>query len=366
VGSEVAMMDQSHTDTAERDQLVKSALHLFIQKARREDAEARSWIRQPNNFISAVAIVLSLLSVAYQLRKDYTDGIDKDLAALSSIVSDINKLESDALTTSITNQEAMSNFGTVIANRRVALLAEADRLINGLGNKAPNAQLAILGPEYVQIGDYDTALKDFVYLTQPTVPEMEQISAWRSIAILYFDEGPDKYGKAREAFTKAAQVQPDPKGIGSINVVLEVREQWSSVEMAAGQIPAAFAQVNMARALVTRLPCLPEQATIAIRVESEAAKVLAALKDRDPVSALAAETQWQRTVAADTCAARSEAQSSPKSTEAATSSEPTTICEFARGPRAGTRIDFKSYGVQPIPVGSPCTDGMGSNGIAVR
>ena len=43
----------------------------------------------------------------------------------------------------------------------------------------------------------------------------------------------------------------------------------------------------------------------------------------------------------------------------------TTVCRFNSGPRAGTSFDFQPYGVQPIPVGAPCTDGQGSNGVAV-
>jgi hypothetical protein len=43
----------------------------------------------------------------------------------------------------------------------------------------------------------------------------------------------------------------------------------------------------------------------------------------------------------------------------------TTICQFSSGPKAGTTFDFKPFGVQPIPSGSPCTDGQGSNGVAV-
>ena len=49
------------------DELIHQALRLFIAKTLRENADQRSWIKQPNNFISAVAIVLSLLGIAYQI-----------------------------------------------------------------------------------------------------------------------------------------------------------------------------------------------------------------------------------------------------------------------------------------------------------
>jgi hypothetical protein len=43
----------------------------------------------------------------------------------------------------------------------------------------------------------------------------------------------------------------------------------------------------------------------------------------------------------------------------------TTVCQFSAGPKAGTTFDFRPYGVQPIPVGSPCQDGQGSTGVAI-
>jgi hypothetical protein len=42
----------------------------------------------------------------------------------------------------------------------------------------------------------------------------------------------------------------------------------------------------------------------------------------------------------------------------------TTVCQFNSGPKAGTSFDFQPYGTQPLPVGHPCTDFQGSNGIA--
>ena len=42
----------------------------------------------------------------------------------------------------------------------------------------------------------------------------------------------------------------------------------------------------------------------------------------------------------------------------------TTVCRFTQGPRQGTTFDFAQFGVQPIPVGSPCQDGQGSTGTA--
>ena len=43
----------------------------------------------------------------------------------------------------------------------------------------------------------------------------------------------------------------------------------------------------------------------------------------------------------------------------------TTVCHFTVGPRAGSTFDFASFGARPIPVGSACTDGNLSSGVAV-
>ena len=151
----------STTSRTSRSELLGEALGLYVQKTRSENEESRSWIRQPNNFISAVAIVLSLVSLGYGLLKDHFDGIDKNLQYLSTVVEDLTKLDSDILTAKLNDPQGLAAFGIVLNNRRVALLAEADRLITDLGNRVPVAQLAVLGPEYVQLEEYTKAIQYF-------------------------------------------------------------------------------------------------------------------------------------------------------------------------------------------------------------
>ena len=40
-----------------------------------------------------------------------------------------------------------------------------------------------------------------------------------------------------------------------------------------------------------------------------------------------------------------------------------TVCTFTAGPRAGTSVDYAATW-SPLPVGTPCLDGMGSTGFA--
>jgi tetratricopeptide (TPR) repeat protein len=342
---------------------VQNALHLYIQKTTRENAEGRSWIRQPNNFISAAAFVISILGAGYQMTKDHWDTTDKDLASLSVIVSDLTKLDSEVLTAAATNPRVADNLGIYFANRRVALLEEADRLIDSLGKKAPHAQLAVLAPEYSQVGDYDKALTYFRLLTQPPASTMERLSAWRSIALVYFSEGPAAYDEGRNAFRQAAAVLPDPKDIGSINLLVLLHEQWAQFEEAAQQYAAAVQHLDEARKLVNRFPCMPEQATAAARLDGEGRQAIDELRRHDAAQAEAAQASWAEATHADKCPTLAASAVPPTGDPAVGGT--TTICRFLQGPRAGTIFDFAPFGVKGIPVGSPCTDGAGSTGTAI-
>lgn len=355
------MPEQLEDAKAQKDDLIPEALRLFIDKTRRENLETRSWIRQPNNLISVVAIVLSLLSVAYQIYRDWSDAINSDLASLSKIVSDVTQLDSQLLAaTTITD-----NLQTAINNRRVVLLAEADRLINKLGDRVPKAQLAVLGPEYADINDFTTAIKYLQVLTSPTSPRTEQLEAWRSIGILKYEEGPAALDGARKAFDQAAKVWPDPRDVGSITLELSVYEQWGNLELGLQSYPEAFQHLLNARLLVNRLPCTSGGGAIATRIDAQGQGALEYLRKNDPEKARSAGSAWSQAISADKCPKAPPAQPAPI-TGSRNDAKTTTICRFTNGPRIGTTFDFKSYGLPGIPVGSPCTDGQGSTGVAVR
>ena len=46
--------------------LSTEALEAYLEKLRYEKTDRKSWIAQPNNWISSLAIVVSLLGVMYQ------------------------------------------------------------------------------------------------------------------------------------------------------------------------------------------------------------------------------------------------------------------------------------------------------------
>lgn len=41
-------------------------------------------------------------------------------------------------------------------------------------------------------------------------------------------------------------------------------------------------------------------------------------------------------------------------------------CYFTSGPRRGQIVNYASLGLKPIPIGSPCNDGVASQGVGTR
>jgi hypothetical protein len=80
---------------------LKEALQLYVDIASKDLVDSKSWIRQPNNLISVVAICISILGVIYGFYKDIVETNDKNLQELSNIVSDLTKLDADQITTQL-------------------------------------------------------------------------------------------------------------------------------------------------------------------------------------------------------------------------------------------------------------------------
>lgn len=271
------------TTISERSQLVDAALNLYVGKLQRENAESRTWIKQPNNLISVVAIVISLLSVAYGFRRDYYDSIDKDLQALSNAVSDLSKIDSDMLTASNTDPKRLGSLGLVLNNRRFALLSEADRLIGRLGKRAPHAQLAILGTQYIQVNEYEKATKYFLLLTDQSETPFVRAEGWRSLAVAY--EGNEPHDKVRDAFQNAAQLLQDPKDVISLTTVIIIYEQWAGFELGVSNFRAALSYLESALQFATRLPCPTMRPAAVARINGAIQQAATTFKNKDPENA---------------------------------------------------------------------------------
>src|ERR1700674_4905955 len=107
--------------------LVNAALEAYLKS---EPGKPDTWIRHPNNLISVVAIVLSILGVVYGFYKDWKDSIDRNLQALTTITTDLAKLDTEyflaagqSARENRQEQDRLLEIGRSLASRRWALLA---------------------------------------------------------------------------------------------------------------------------------------------------------------------------------------------------------------------------------------------------
>ena len=243
-------------------ELVDAALRAYLKDGK---SKSVSWIKHPNNLISVVAITISILGVMYGFYKDHRDSINRDQQSLSSIVSDLNKLDEEQANAA---GGGSGELGRIIANRRLSLLADADRLTGNLGAHAPRAQLAVLGAAYVQDGEVEKAIKYFKLVTEePATPYM-RISAWRSLAYVYESLGPKNDAQVRDAFKNAVGVAPDATDPTTVNQVVQIYLNASDFEYKNGRLPEAFEQIALAKAMAAHITCAMGGATLARMIDA--------------------------------------------------------------------------------------------------
>ena len=349
-----------HTDPI----LINQALSFFVKKTRRDLEGERSWIRQPNNLISLVAIVISILGVVYGFYKDWNDGNQRDLQSLLTVVSDITKTEIDFMiavrpllqmqppvpgvgavsnpptpstpqpalpplnntavpdpvvpnaippvSAPIVNASSMpdapqstsaqiADYGRAFGNRRVALLAEADRLINNLGIRAPTSQLLVLATAYAQNADYDKAEGYFRMIVEGTSRAVMQIAGWKSLGILYFNRGPAYYGKARDAFESGERISPNSQDLGYINSLLSLYQARAEFELSS-PTPQFFLDTTIkARTLIASVPCAASHAILGAQSDDLFQRGLAAIQTPLDATAQASVLRYRGLKSADTC-----------------------------------------------------------------
>lgn len=235
--------------------LIRDALHLYTDKTRKELSERKSWVRQPNNLISVVAIVLSLLSIFYQMRKDHNDSVAKATQSLLAAISSLSDLEREvALANANGTGGAIARYAQ---NKRFVLLAQASQLIAQLGSNTPTAQLYILGSPYEELQDFDNAIKYLRYMTLPSMPKIHQLGGWRSIGNDYFLQGPTSWENGRDAFRRAAHIFDPPRNDGEIFTTVEVYEQWAAAELRYQNYAMAAQETLEVGHLAVRLSCTP-------------------------------------------------------------------------------------------------------------
>lgn len=248
-------------------------LDAYLRKSLAEMV-SKAWLSEPNNLISAVAIVISIFGVIYGFLKDRKDMTDRDLAALTAIINDVTKLDTDVYTATLQAHSdstplQLQNYLTTIGNRKEALLAEADRLTISLGEKIPSSQLAVLGASYFQVGQFEKAKMCFGAITGAKSSNRQRINGWRSIATTNYIQGPTFYKDAQMAYANAALVDPNAADQMSVQDNIRVLREWGQFEISTQAVHAGVLHLLAARQIVKRLPCQKGYVAFAAKADEE-------------------------------------------------------------------------------------------------
>jgi tetratricopeptide (TPR) repeat protein len=290
--------------------LLNSALALYVDKTQRELENSKSWIREPSNFISVVAFLISVASAIYGVTKDWRDSIDKDLQSLSAIVAQLTQLDAEVFRTIAAaspggstgmSQQALQAYERSMNNRRLVLLADVDRLTDGLGDRAPRAQLAVLGTAFAQLSDYDRARKYFALMTSAPASPTLQLTAWKSLALVDVYRGPQFYDLARSEFGNALKAVPNPEDVVSIQLVIDVQQNWAQFEFGAQNQAAGVEHLINARLLSAKLPCDSGVRASVQQISGLVEAGLTSMANKDAAAAAAMREQFSTAVHQDHC-----------------------------------------------------------------
>ena len=322
--------------------LFDEALRTYLRKENGRKSSFYSWVLEPGNRMSIIAFVISVMGVLYGFYKDHADGIDKEQQALSSIAVELTKLDTEwasliiasvraksSLLTQVgtggvagsqrylslqandpiekqrgelAQQEvnALAEWGRVANNRRLALLAEADRLIADLDTKSifawvlgkigvalpqkvTSSELAVLGTAYQQVYQYERAMGYFLRLTGPENSELTRATGWSSAANVAALRGRDFYQTAREYYAKGFALLEDSVEPGTINQAVMIGRAGAVLDMFDKDENGAVEMLLRSARLAVKIPCRAGQSGVLAPVRQAVAEAQDAARERDVI-----------------------------------------------------------------------------------
>ena len=255
-------------------------LHRVRRLETEIDREHRPWFRRPSNFISVIALVASLGVSAYTVYKDFiaaTERKAQELAKITQQLTEVDEMQLRVYLTGLNTGDPASSqeyFRTqarlqiTFNNRRAVLLDKAEVLRQELGKRVSAVELAIIGVGHQQQQDYQKAISYYETLTDPKESEYYQVSAWRSLAGIFFLLGDDTWERGRESFQRAIDIMEAQSTATSLPWQAALHEEWALFEIQGEQYDLAFDQLVMARDKFRQLACLiPTRQGVLARIE---------------------------------------------------------------------------------------------------
>ncbi len=285
--------------------LLNDALRVYIEETSQKSEKSKPWLKEPSNLISLIAVFLTVIGVLYGFFKDRVDSEDKNLQALSLLTLELTKLDSDQVNVILSSirfinalpasetlrsgpvsprnavarqeEQGVNEWKRFANNRRLALLAEADRLTSELGKKTPVNQLMVLATEFQQIYDFEKAHKYFIQATGVT-SLITQSMAWKSAGIVSTLRGGEFYEVARREFQMASELLAQSSSYSLISLAVGVEQAWAHSEFQRNDLNASLERLIYAKHLSLKIPCVAGRPLVSGPVDGDIEMLLETAK----------------------------------------------------------------------------------------
>lgn len=246
----------------------------------------RPWFRTSSNLISLLAVAVTVAIFVITYLSGMKETRFQKLQQFGQIMDQISALASKEVEIYRTDvpPSLRANAFTMISNRRVALINQAERLLNDI-NEDPvsnnedlvsKLDLAILAPAYASIGRYKDAEKYLKKLAKANKePLVVQVAGWRSLVWLYGYMGPEHIIDAKKAMSKGLALI----GSQSNDIMLKRESVMLPYALAFNLIMArsygeAFGYLLEAERNAWAMPCALNRRELLIMVQTEIEKIL--------------------------------------------------------------------------------------------
>lgn len=248
----------------------------------------RSWFRIPSNLISLLAVIFSVTMFAVTYVSETKELQFQKLQQLNQVIDQISSLagqESEIYRTKAP-PTVRANAFMAIANRRIALVNQADRLLADVDQqRVSHLELALMAPAYTHLGRYKDAEKSYLNLAKSkTEPLIVRVSAWRSLVSLYGSWGPEHIDDAKKAMSEGLTLigrQANDIMLKGQSVMLPYMLAFNLVMTRSYDEALHF--LLEAERNAWAMPCLPDRQEFLIMVRTEILKILPLYPDGQTV-----------------------------------------------------------------------------------
>lgn len=237
------------------------------------------WFRTPSNIISIIAVVVSvsIFSIAYWSGKEENQFQRlQEIGQLIDQISALTNREAELYRTNVTHSERAGS-SMAIANRRIALINQLDRLLADVDNDSVSElDLAVLAYTYVNIGRYDDAEAHLESLAKDKGKLItHRVMAWRSLVVLYGYFGSERVDDAKRAAENGlALIESEHSNLTLKAEAVLIPYSLAFNLIMVGRYDEAFNHLLEAERNASEMPCLPNRQGLLAMVNAEILRIL--------------------------------------------------------------------------------------------